>query len=230
LKLLARTVRIGTLTVLHMRRPTIIGVAVLAALLPLTAEAQFGVGARLGYAMPFGDAVKDGRLSDVLGGAFPFQLDLGYAVHPDVTVGAFFSYAFGRLGEDAADECSAFGLDCSARVIRAGVRGQLSFWAESPAFAPWAGLGVAYEWASLSQSGGGVDRSLGYRGFEFVELELGADYRPNARVRVGPFVSGSLGQYQSATVEVGGSSDSGAIPGKGLHLHLTFGVRGQFEL
>jgi hypothetical protein len=211
-----------------MRKLTILGVA-LSAFLPVAAEARVSLGVRLGYAMAGGDAVKDGQMTDVIDGAIPIQLDLGYMVMPDLTIGAFFSYGFGRLGSEISDECDAFDLDCSASNMRLGVRGQYDFSTVSPTFVPWLGLGVGYEWANLEQSDGTDTLKLGFKGWEWVSLEVGGDYKLSPMARAGIFVAYSFGQYSSATLDLNGDSQTEDITDKGTHTYLTFGLRGQFD-
>jgi hypothetical protein len=212
-----------------MRKLMILGGALTAFLLPAAAEAQVTLGARLGYAIAGGDAVKDGKLSDLLKGTIPIQLDVGYAVIPDLTIGAFVSYGFGRLAKDVKDACDADSVDCSVSSTVFGVQGLYSFSSVSPTLVPWVGLGVGYESMKFKASLGGESATVTYTGWELAKLQAGADYKMGS-MRVGPFLSYSFGQFGKAKLEGGGQSESADITDKGTHTYLTIGVRGQFGL
>jgi len=58
-----------------------------------TASAEgFELGARLGYGLPMGDAVKDAKLSDSVSGQIPIWLDVGYRIDESLFVGAYGQY------------------------------------------------------------------------------------------------------------------------------------------
>jgi hypothetical protein len=207
-----------------------IAVALTAFLDPAAAEGQVTLGARLGYAVAGGDAVKDGPMSDVVKGAIPIQLDLGYAVTPDLTVGAYVAYGFGRLNSDIGDACDALSIDCSARVLRLGIQGAYSFTKVSPTLVPWVGLGVGYENAKLEVSAGGESATQTMTGWEFLNLQGGLDFKATPQLLVGPFLSFSFNQFGHVEFDPDPDGASGDIDQKGTHTYLTFGVRGQFGL
>jgi outer membrane protein W len=191
---------------------------------------KFVIGARLGYGIGLGDIMKDLAMSDNVSGHIPIWLDLGYMVTPNIMVGLYGQYG---IGIPSADECDASGVSCSASVIRLGAQAQYHL---SPAekLDPWFGLGIGYEWGSITAEGGGQKQSLSVRGFEFLNLQGGADYKLAPNFGIGPFLSFSLGQYSNYSTEVtGGGSQSGSISDISdttMHEWLTFGVRGAFTL
>jgi outer membrane protein W len=190
---------------------------------------KFVIGARLGYGIPMGDGSEGEAMSDGLSGQIPIWLDLGYMVTPNIMVGLYGQYGFGLLSSDMNDACDTQSIDCSASIVRLGIQGQYHL---SPAekFDPWLGLGIGYEWATLSQSAGGVSLSTTTKGFEFVNLQGGLDYKLSPAFGIGPFLSFSLGQYGSYSSSGGGQSASGDIDKTAIHEWLTFGVRGAFTL
>jgi outer membrane protein W len=206
----------------------------------LAPSGRFVVGARLGYAVAMGKAVDetDGELSKGISGHIPIWLDLGYLVTPNIMVGLYGQYGIGFVGSGLSDElCDPYNLDCSARVIRFGIQGQYHL---SPAekLDPWFGVGFGYELATMSVSGSvmgtSIDSSATYKGFEFLNLQGGADFKVSPAIGIGPFLSFSLGQYGSASTSgnAGGQSmsDSGDIDNTAIHEWFTFGVRGAFTL
>jgi hypothetical protein len=191
---------------------TTLATLLVALLAPAAARAQLDLGVRTGWAIPAGHAFSGGDLAAQVNGAFQVQVDVGYRIVPALSVGAFASYAVGRVDPHVTADA---GVDTSARVKRAGIRASLVLEGLSPALAPWAGMGAGYERAGFD-----VGDDFTYTGFEFVILELGADWKASQRIRVGPYVSWSLGQYD----ELNGRS----IAAKGGHAWVTLGLRGAF--
>lgn len=186
---------------------------------------KFVIGLRLGYMLPMGDLMKDVAMSDGISGAVPIWLDLGYMVTRNIMVGAYGQYAFAFL-----KNCQA-GADCSASGYRLGIQGQYHV-SPTEKINPWVGVGLGYENISVSRSMAGQETKGSYSGMEYVNLQAGADFKVSPTVGIGPFLSFSLGQYGSATIESGGSSVSDDIPSDltAMHEWLTFGVRGAFNL
>ncbi|MGC4064078.1 MAG: hypothetical protein QM784_05445 [Polyangiaceae bacterium] len=76
----------------------------------------------------------------------------------------------------------------------------------------------------------GVDASAGAHGFEFLNLQGGADFKLSPAFGLGPFVSFSLGQYGTMNQKGPGIDSSDSIDNKAFHEWLTLGVRGAFTL
>lgn len=180
------------------------------ALLPFTANAQFSLGLRVGYAPAMGDYMKDSAMSDGVKSQIPIQVDAMYKVTPAFAAGAYLSYGFAQLDSDCTD--------CSATDLRIGVQGTYAFNTVSQQFVPWLGAGFGYEIASVDYGGASVDTS----GFEFLNLQGGADYKVSDQFSVGPYVQFSIGQYSNV--------EGTDIPEKAMHEWLGFGFRGKFDL
>jgi hypothetical protein len=187
----------------------------------------FEGGLRIGYGIPLGEAGGLADLDDAVSGQVPLWLDLGYRVIPEVFIGVYGQYGIAFL----SDDCDAVGLDCSASDVRIGLQGQFSPSPEAE-ISPWFGVGVGYEWLSISQEGAGVELSTTMHGFEFVHLQGGVDFRVAEHVRIGPLLSFSLGQFSEASVDCSGGAVcdaigevGGEIPDKKLHEWLVLGVR-----
>ena len=217
----------------------LLAAAAAALLAPTASQAQLSLGARLGYAIPMGDAFKDPsdgskeKLSDGVKGAIPIQLDAAYKLSPHLAVGAYFSYGFGLVNESKAmggGICDQSGVDCSAKVIRLGVQATWTMTYLSKTFVPWASAGAGWEWASLDAEAGGVSASYSLSGPEFLNLQLGADYRVAEKASVGPYLGLALAQYSKAEVDVPGFGSGEMDIDKTLHQWLGFGVRGTFDL
>jgi hypothetical protein len=79
-----------------------------------------------------------------------------------------------------------------------------------------------------------ADQSSTGKGFEFINLQGGLDFKVAPGLALGPFLSFSIGQYSSASVSCSGNacggfaSASDDIDEKAPHQWLLLGVRGTF--
>lgn len=179
------------------------------------------LGLRLGYALPMGDFAKGEKMSDGISGMIPIWIDAGYMVTPNILVGLY-----GQYGIVMVKNCPK-GASCSGSDMRFGIQGQYHIM-PAQTVDPWVGLGIGYELASSKESAGGADVTASYNGFEFANIQAGADFKAGP-LTVGPFLSFSLGQYSSATLEAPGVPKvSGSINQTAIHEWLTFGVKGTF--
>jgi outer membrane protein W len=201
-------------------------VAVLAAIvIPTASQAQDSkwiLGFRLGYAPAMGDAMQGQSMKDAMPSQIPIQLDALYKFTPEWAAGMYFSYGFGQLSSTEADACDAMGVDCSMSSVRVGVEGTYTFTTASPTFVPWIGAGFGYEAVSETVAVSGVSASQDTSGWEFLNLQLGGDWKVSPSFAIGPYVMYSIGQYSS----IGGNS----IPETATHEWLNVGVRGKFDL
>jgi len=202
-------------------RKLLVAVAAVAVLaIPAVSNAQLQLGARIGYGFAAGEAEAGFNQSDFVSSQIPFQLDLNYKFTKNLSLGGYFSYAYGMVGGTTKDLCDATGADCSASGMRAGIQLAYDF-SPGASMDPWVGLGFGYEWATLSVEGNDVDVS----GFEYASLQVGADWTVSKGFGLGPFLSWSFGQYD--TVDDGtGAVD---IQDKGTHQLIQIGVRGLFS-
>jgi len=194
---------------------------------PTLASAQLSLGARLGYGFAMGEVMEEGDLGDIVKAQIPLQLDVGYRVTPALTLGGYFAYGFGRIGDDImglGDVCDQDGVDCSSRVYRLGV--QIDYAFKGPSMTPWVGAGFGYEWAKFKAEAGAEELEITFKGFEFLNLQGGVDWKVADKLSVGPFAMVSIGQYSTGAID----GDDEDIENKGLHQWLQLGVRGRFDL
>jgi hypothetical protein len=200
-------------------------------LVPMASQAQVQLGLRVGYAPAMGDAADGVKMKDFTNKSqIPIQLDALYKVTPDIGVGAYFSYGFGQVDYAL---CDVGGVDCSGNVMRFGLQGHYTFNQVKAALVPWAGIGFGYEIAKDKAELGDDKLETTVQGFEFLNLQVGGDYRVTEKFAVGPYLQFSIAQYSD--VEVTDSSDptgnfDGDIPNKGIHEWFGFGLRGKFDL
>ncbi|MGZ6070764.1 MAG: autotransporter outer membrane beta-barrel domain-containing protein [Myxococcaceae bacterium] len=197
---------------------------------------HFEAGLRAGLGLPVGNAVGPRTdapggtpLSNLVAWSLPLQLDAGARVGP-VFVGGYLSWAYGKPGS-AFDGASAR----SASDVRFGFE-VLWHFAPDRAVDPWAGLGVGYEWLNLNVTGpSGTAVSASFRGFEWVNVQLGVDFMLGRNWRLGPFVQARVGQYDTGSLGVvtpQGAEPSGTsdLPSKSAHAWIDVGVRLGFLL
>jgi hypothetical protein len=203
----------------------------------------FELGGRLGYGIPLGKTDDNSDLSDAISGMIPLQLDLGYRVSPAFSIGGYVMYGIGFVGDeisnncDNADDVPGVNASCSARDVRLGVQAQFHFLPKKK-LDPWLGVGLGYEWLTIGEdiSGGGreADFSATGKGFEFINLQGGLDFKVTPGLALGPFLSFSIGQYGSTSTSCSGNgcagvaTESGDIDDKAAHQWLLLGVKGTF--
>lgn len=212
---------------------------------PAGAQVQAELGGRLGYGLPFGKLGESGPdIKDGIAGQIPIWLDFGARIAGHWFVGGYFSYGFGVFGSELGDACDAvqaegdsLGIDvsCHAQDTRLGLELLYHFAApKEQRIDPWFGGGAGYEWLGwgygLSAGSQRADLSAMYRGFEFVNLQLGVDFPLSETAAIGPFAAVSIAQYATASASCSGTCGntqnvSDDIGGKSLHEWLFFGVR-----
>ncbi len=192
----------------------------------MAGDKKIRLGLRLGYGIPLGSSSDGVDLSETYSGMLPIWVDAGYMVTPNIMVGLYFQYGIGFIAD-----CPS-GASCSGSDMRFGLQGQYHLAGAEKKLDPWFGLGIGYEIASASAEAGGAEVNTTVKGFEFLNLQGGVDFPVGDALSVGPFLSFSLGQYSSATIEAPapiGDSD-GDITDKAMHEWLVIGVKGTFAL
>jgi hypothetical protein len=193
------------------------------------------VGLRTGYAIPLGDVRKWSALGDTVNGTIPIWIDAGYRFHPNAMIGAFFQYGIGLVNPAgygfplANGETCGSASDCSASDIMFGVQFHYHLLPDQT-IDPWGGVGFGYEILVLNDPGFASTTGVGgesYSGFQFVNLQIGADYKLTPKLGVGPFVMFSLGEYSSCSYPQSGNC---TIEGSPIHGWLTLGIRVAYDI
>jgi hypothetical protein len=209
-------------------------------LLPTLALAQVTLGLRVGYAIPGGDLQKDSPLADRIASQVPLQLDVNYRLTPGVSAGIYVGYGFAQIAGATKDQVAFLlgpGATYSASTLRAGL--QASYAYPFGAIVPWAGISSGFESAGfeLKSSDGAKTMTGAARGWEYFNLQGGADYKFTPAFGAGLYVSWGMGayRYMSTVIKTGTLADSVSASG-GLgdqaasHNWFTFGVRGTYDL
>jgi hypothetical protein len=186
----------------------------------------FALGARVSAAFPMGSVLSDpgnGSLliDELVAVAIPLQLDAGMTIHGRWFVGAYAQYAWNVL---QIGECKV-GQTCSMTGLRIGVQATYAFRDHG---GPWVGLGTGWEWMFTSFAGPTFSTRLDVSGWEFANFQGGWDVEVSPGWMVGPWASGSVGEFSSASRK-GGQGDT-TIPNKALHGWFQIGVKGSFSL
>lgn len=204
------------------------------------------MGVRVGYALGTGIVYSGLSLRDSSSGALPVTIDLGWRFLPQLYAGLYGSFAPVFLKNNPIS-CPD-GFDCNAQNWRFGVQFDYHFVPRSR-LDPYIGLGGGYEVLHTNVHGttpvplptggaapGNVSAGITDRGWEFANLTLGFDARINSVVGIGPYVSGSLSEYnvhsgnQSVTVSGTQVSNAAVSPvDHGLHELFFAGLRGTFN-
>lgn len=205
------------------------------------APSGFEIGVRTGYAFAAGNRgatpnQTDQAVGDYVAGQVPLWLDVGYRLNGAVYLGGFAQYGFGIVNDDRQDGCRNDNVNCSASDVRLGVMGRYHLPAISQ-LSPWLGFGVGYEWAtfsvSLQQPVLGINGGdATWSGFEFANLQLGADYYVAPKVALAPFVSVSFGQYRhvsgKTTIGMTTTTTDEDVTQTSVHEWILIGVRAAF--
>jgi len=170
---------------------------------------HFEAALRVGFGLPLGSAAGNAsgtgeqKLSDWSSFTIPIQLDLGLRLGGSWFLGGYFSYGFGGSVDSAV--CTN---GCTPSTLRFG--GQVHWHPlGNVATDPWIGLGSGYEELRVSASDGNGSLS----GWEFANLQLGLDFALGSVVKIGPWVSFSIGQYGTVSAAgTGGGSASSRFP------------------
>jgi hypothetical protein len=188
----------------------------------------FTVGARISLAFPMGSVLSDPGtgpllIDEMVAVSIPVQLDVGLTVHRRWFVGAYVAYAWDVL---QIAQCKV-GESCSVTGLRLGLQATYAFHDRG---GPWAGLGTGWEWMFTKYSSKDFTTRLDVGGVEYVIFQGGWDVEVSPGWMVGPWASGSVGEFSRATMSTGGTTQEIAIPNRAIHGWLQLGVKGSFSL
>ncbi len=200
------------------------------------------LGVRVGYGVGTGVVYSGLPVSDASHGALPVILDAGWRFIPQLYLGLY-GQAAPVFTRNNPVSCPG-DASCPAQDWRFGVEADVHV-APHALLDPYFGIGTCYEILhthltvpiSAPTPNGPVPANatagIVDRGWEFASLTLGFDARLCSVLGVGPFVTGSLGEYGvhtgTLTTSVAGTPvESGPLPAvhHAAHELFIFGVRG----
>jgi hypothetical protein len=213
-------------------------VAILAAVsLPAVTRAQVALDLKVGYALPTGNVAAattvstdpHGPLSNRVSGAVPIEVAGRYRFTPSFSAGIYFQYDPAFV---ATYSCLAT-FTCTASDVRVGAEAVYAFLPDST-FNPWISLGSGWEWLNQSVdipatlTSPAATHKLGLNGWEWFNVQIGADWNVSKMFAFGPYVGFFGGQYSSATVD--GKSTTIASSAREFHGWWQFGLKGTVNL
>jgi hypothetical protein len=209
--------------------------------------ARLELGLRTGYGIPigkaFGNAAAD--LNELVSGQGPIWVDVGARVNGHVTFGLYYSYGFGLVGSYLRETCDLLqasaadgtvDVSCYVRNHRVGLQAGYHF-APQHDFDPWLALGIGHEFFDFTLSSTSASASasttstLDADGIEYVNLQIGLDYRLGEHLRAGPFLGLTTASYGTLSRSCHGGcgiagSSAGDISNRSSHGWLFLGIRG----
>jgi hypothetical protein len=180
--------------------------------------AEIGIG--LGYAQPTGNLTAGGRpISDIARAGGEVNAEVGYRVDPRWLVGLYGGYSqFHAPGGTSSDIVNS---------ATGGIQAQYHIMPYTRVD-PWVGLGVGYR-GFFATPRNGPTHAL--HGLDVARLRIGADYRVNEQVAMGPVVGMDLTMFTSEHIP-GASSTVEAIGSENLTVTPFFfaGLAGKFDI
>jgi hypothetical protein len=188
----------------------------------------FALGARVSAAFPMGSVLSDpdtGALlvDELVAVSIPLQLDVGMTVHRRWFVGAYAQYAWDLL---QIGGCKV-GQSCSVTGLRVGIQ---ATYALRDGGGPWVGLGTGWEWMFTSYASTDFTSKLDVSGWEYAILQAGWDVEAAPGWTVGPWISGSVGEFSRVSLTRDGRTVDTSIENRAVHGWLQLGVKGSFSL
>ena len=158
-----------------------------------------------------------GNLEDISGPGAAVELDLGYRIIPQLTVGAYGTFAKYQHGD---------AIDSSTDVLgaTAGLQAAWHFRPET-SVDPWISLGTGWKGLWLNPSDGKV---TALQGLELARLQVGADYRLTRDIAIAPVIGGSVSMFVSQDSPM--TADYSEIQDKKVNITGFAGVSGRFDL
>lgn len=216
------------------------------AAVPRTRMAKPGIqlGARVGYAGGAGSVYSGLGVWDASSGTIPLMVDLGWRVIPHLYIGAYGGFAPVLLKTNP-QSCPG-GFNCDAQNWRFGLQFDVHP-LPRVSWDPYIGFGAGYEVIHTTVNGTTpvtlptgpatalVDSSVTDRGWEFGNITLGADFRLDRAIGLGPFFTATLARYNvretDRSVTVAGTPIPSPVADvtHANHAQFIVGVRGTFN-
>jgi hypothetical protein len=183
---------------------------------PVTRAFELGLGT--GYAQGAGKLGGTmGNLEQVAGPGGLVEVDLGYRIIPQLSVGAYGTFSKFERGDRVVGNANVLGATAGVQAVW-HVRADRSV-------DPWVSLGAGWKalWVNPVNS-----PSTSLQGLELARLQLGVDYRVSRDVAIAPVIGGSLAMFISQENEM--SSSLTEIQDKKVNVTGFAGLAGRFDL
>ena len=156
------------------------------------------------------------KIQDISGPGLAAQLDLSWRFDPHWMAGIYGSFTGFEPDSDLP-------RDTDVRSVTAGIQGQY-FFRPYRQISPWVGLGSAWRGNWIVPEVGGITSR---QGWEIARLALGADFRIQREVSVGPFVAGAIDVMFKEDLP---RSDSRNLDNPPASVYFSAGLMGRFDI
>lgn len=178
----------------------------------------FELGLSTGYAQGAGKLGGTmGNVEDISGPGGLVEVDLGYRILPQLSVGAYGTFSKFQKGDHVLGNANVLGATAGVQAV----------WHVRPdrSVDPWVSLGTGWKalWVNPVNS-----PSTSLQGLELARLQVGADYRVSRNVAIAPVIGGSLSTFLAQENEM--TSSLTEIQDKKLNLTGFAGLAGRFDL
>lgn len=177
----------------------------------------FEIGVATGYAQGAGKLGGELELEDVAGAGGAVELDLGYRIIRQLSIGAY-----GTLG--TFDQGDAIDSDTNVLAATAGVQ---AAWHFRPDYSidPWVSLATGWKGLWLDPQNG---KTTSLQGLELARVQVGVDYRVSEDIAIAPVVGASLSMFLSEDSPM--TADFTEIQDKEVNFTGFAGLAGRFDL
>ncbi|MEO7733156.1 MAG: hypothetical protein ABIY55_19490 [Kofleriaceae bacterium] len=186
------------------------------AVAPTTSALELGIGA--GYAQGAGKLGGTmGNVEDVSGPGGLVEVNLGYRITPQLSLGAYGTFSKFQQGDHVVGNANVLGAS-------AGVQATWHVRADR-SIDPWVSLGTGWKalWINPVNS-----PSTSLQGLELARLQVGADYRVSRDVAIAPVIGASLSMFVGQENEMASSLTE--IQDKQVNVTGFAGLAGRFGL
>jgi hypothetical protein len=178
----------------------------------------FEIGVATGYTQGGGKLGGNmGSLEDLSGPGGAVEVDLGYRILPQLSLGAYGTFSKYQKGDSVANDTDVLGATAGLQaVVHARPDRSVD---------PWVSLGTGWKGLWLNPSSGKV---TSLQGLELARLQLGVDYRVSKDVAIAPVIGGSLSMFISQDSDM--TTDLTEITDKKVNFTGFAGLSGRFDL
>jgi hypothetical protein len=176
------------------------------------------IGVATGYSQGAGKLGGNmANLEDIAGPGGSVEVDVGYRLLPQLSVGAYGTFAKYQHGDHISSDNDVLGAD-------AGVQAVWHFRADR-SVDPWVSLGTGWKGLWLNPNHGKV---TSLQGLDLARLQIGADYRVSKDVAIAPVIGGSLSMFISQDSPM--TNDLTEINDKKVAFTGFAGLSGRFDI
>jgi hypothetical protein len=178
----------------------------------------FELGVATGYSQGGGELGGSmGNLEDIAGPGAAVELDVGYRIIPQLSLGAYGTFSKFQHGDDVVSSTDVLGAS-------AGVQAAWHFRPDR-SVDPWVNLGSGWKGLWLAPSSG---KTTSLQGVELARLQVGLDYRLTQDISIAPVIGGSVSMFLAQDSDM--TNDLTEINDKKVNFAGFAGLSGRFDL